>query len=392
MADPVQSDAPHSEGEVTVHPQAAGEREERLARPAATPASTKNPLRRWVLIVLGVAALLFGYHLVADRLTPYIAQAYVQAFVVDIAPEVSGTVVEVDVADNREVQAGQELFRIDPQSFEIAVEAAEAALAIAGQGIGASTAQIASAQAGLCAAEANLANVREQSARVLALVERGVMPAARRDEAEAAQDTANAAVEQAAAAVEEARQRLGPEGADNPQIRAAVAELERARLDLARSTVRAPADGLITNLELSVNEFAQAGAPVMTVIDTRSVWLVAELREKSPERVRPGDAPAVAFDALPGQVFAAKVESIGWGIALPGGRGAAGLPGIGEEPGWVRGPQRFPVLLTLEDELPPGSVRLGSLGAAIVHAGDNPVMHAPAWLRMRLVSLLSYVV
>jgi multidrug resistance efflux pump len=119
--------------------------------------------------------------------------------------------------------------------------------------------------------------------------------------------------------------------------------------------------------------------------------LVAELREKSLEHVQPGDAAEVAFDALPGQPYPAKVESIGWGIALPGGRGSAGLPSIEEEPGWLRGPQRFPVLLTFEDELSADSVRVGSLAAAIVHTGDNPVMHALAWLRMRLVSLLSYV-
>jgi multidrug resistance efflux pump len=373
MADPVQADP--------VRDQPAG-------RGVATPA---RPLRRWVLIVLGVAALLFVYHLIADRLTPYTAQAYVQTFVVDVAPEVSGSVVEVDVADNRDVRAGQELFRIDPLRFEIAVEAAEAALATAGQGIGASTAQVASAQAGLSAAEANLAHVREQSARVFTLVERGIMPAARRDEAAAALDTATATVQQAAAAVEEARQLLGPEGAHNPQIRAAVAALERARLDLARSSVRAPADGLITNLKLSVGQYAQAGVPAMTFIDTRSIWLVAELREKSLGHVQPGDAAEVTFDVLPGRVFPATVESIGWGIALPGGRGAAGLPGIEEEPGWLRGPQRFPVLLTFEDELPPDTVRVGSLAAAIVYAGDQPVMHALAWLRVRLVGLLSYV-
>jgi multidrug resistance efflux pump len=360
--------------------------------PVAAPITPRNSLRRWTLIVLGVGVVLLVYHAIADRFTPYTAQAYVQTFVVEIAPEVSGAVVKVDVADNQDIQVGQELFSVDPLRFEIAVEAAEAALATAGQSIGASTAQVASAQAALSAAEADLANVREQTARVLTLVERGVLPEARRDDAEAALDTATAAVEQAAAAVEEAKQRLGPEGADNPQIRAAVAALEQARLDLARSSVRAPADGLITNLRLSVGQYAQAGAPVMTFIDTRSVWLVAELREKSLEHVQPGDHAEAAFDILPGQVFSARVESIGWGIALPGGRGSAGLPAIEEESNWLRGPQRFPVLLTFENALPPNSVRVGSLASVVLYTGDSSILNALGWLRMRLVSLLSYVV
>jgi multidrug resistance efflux pump len=311
--------------------------------------------------------------------------------VVDIAPEVSGTVVEVNVEDNSDVEAGQELLDIDPARFEIAVAAAEAALASAGQNIGASTAQVAEAQARLTAARASLTNVREQAARIFALVEKGIMAAARGDDAQAELDTAAAAVDQAEAALEEARQLLGPEGDANPQIRAAVADLESAQLDLLRSTVRAPSDGLITNLQLSVGHFAQAGAPVMTFIDTRSIWVVAELREKSLENVRPGAGAEVAFDVLPGRVFAARVESIGWGVSLGADRTGTGLPTIGEESGWLRASQRFPVLLAFERELPPDSVRVGSLGAAVVYTGDHAIMNALAWLRMRLVSLLSYV-
>jgi hypothetical protein len=77
---------------------------------------------------------------------------------------------------------------------------------------------------------------------------------------------------------------------------------------------------------------------------------------------------------------------------LPGGRGSAGLPAIEEESGWLRGPQRFPVLLAFERELPPDSVRVGSLAAVVLYTGDNPILNALGWLRMRLVSLLSYVV
>jgi multidrug resistance efflux pump len=310
---------------------------------------------------------------------------------VHIAAEVSGPVVEVGVDDNSDVAAGQELLRIDPARFEIAVAAAEAALASAGQNIGASTAAVAAAQAQLTAAQANLTNVREQTARTFTLVERGIMPLARRDDAQAELDTAEAARQQAEAAVEEARQLLGPEGDANPQIRAAVADLEAAQLDLIRSTVRAPSDGLITNLQLSVGQFAQAGAAMMTFIDTRSVWVVAELRERSLENIQPGDAAEVAFDVLPGRVFAAKVQSIGWGVSLGADRSGAGLPSIGEETGWLRASQRFPVLLAFERELPPDSVRVGSLGAAVVYTGEHAIMNALAWLRLRLVSLLSYV-
>jgi multidrug resistance efflux pump len=111
---------------------------------AATPAPSKraDPLRRWTLVILGLFVVLFGWTLVADRLTPYTSDASVRAFVVRIVPEVSGKVVEVAVRDNQIVQTGDLLCRIDPTPFRIAVERAEAKLAAAGQAVGASTAGV----------------------------------------------------------------------------------------------------------------------------------------------------------------------------------------------------------------------------------------------------------
>src|SRR3990172_11888038 len=106
----------------------------------------RDPVRRWTLIVLGLIVILFLYSLIADRLTPYTSQATVQAFIVRMAPEVAGRVQEVLVADNQKVKAGDVLFRIDPQTYEIALKQADARLASAGQTIGANTAAVAAAQ------------------------------------------------------------------------------------------------------------------------------------------------------------------------------------------------------------------------------------------------------
>src|SRR5215469_1462258 len=97
---------------------------------ATTPPPSRHadPLRRWTLIILVVFVVLFGWTLVADRLTPYTSDASVRAFVVRIVPEVSGRVVEVAVRDNQIVRTGDLLYRIDPTPFRIAVERAEAKL------------------------------------------------------------------------------------------------------------------------------------------------------------------------------------------------------------------------------------------------------------------------
>lgn len=360
-------------------------------KPYASASRGTNQVRKWTLIVLAVSAVLLIYHLIADFVTPYTSQAYVKAFVVDIAPEVAGAVVAVEVVDNAEVIAGQTLFRLDPVRFRIAVEAAEAKLAQAGQSIGASTSGIASAEARLSAAQANLENVRKQTARARELVSKGVYAQAKGDEAEAALGTAEADVQRARADVEAARKQLGSRGADNPQIRAATAELARARLDLEKTTVLAPADGLITNLNLSIGQFVAAGAPVMTFVDTRTGWVVAELPEKSLGNLQPGDKAEIVLDGLPGQVWPAQVESIAWGVSAGTGRDAAGLPTINEQKEWLRDAQRFPVLLTADARMPRGTVRVGSLARVVVYAGDSTIMNGLAWLHIRVASWLGYV-
>jgi multidrug resistance efflux pump len=201
---------------------------------------------------------LFGWTLIADRLTPYTSDASVRTFVVRIRPEVSGKVVEVAVHDNQTVRTGDLLYRIDPTPFRIAVERAEAKLAEAGQAVGASTAAVDAAQAQLVEQIAERDNVREQAGRVFELVRTGVYPRARADQARSQLDAAEAQVKQAQASLEQARQALGPQGADNPQIREALASLEQARLDLARTTLLAPGDGVVSNLQLNIGRYAAA--------------------------------------------------------------------------------------------------------------------------------------
>src|SRR5262245_21678103 len=123
---------------------------EPVAPPAPAEAKpTSNPIRRVTIIVIILCVALFAYSLVADRLTPYTAQATVQAYVVRVAPDVNGRVMAVKVIDNQMVRTGEVLFEIDRERYEIAVESAEAQLAAAGLAVGASTAALASAEAQL---------------------------------------------------------------------------------------------------------------------------------------------------------------------------------------------------------------------------------------------------
>jgi multidrug resistance efflux pump len=352
----------------------------------------RDPVRRWTLIVLGLIVILFLYSLIADRLTPYTSQATVQAFVVRMAPEVAGRVIEVNVADNQRVKGGDVLFRIDPQPYTIALQQAEAKLAGVGQSIGASTAAVTSAQERLIEAEASRDNVREQANRVLQLVEKGVYAKAREDRAVKEIEVAEASVREAASEVERARQELGPQGNDNPQVREALAAVEQAKLDLIRTTVVAPSDGVITNLQLTGGEFVAVGQAALTFIDTSDAWINANFRENSLENVKPGDPVELVLDTLPGRIFAAKVQSVGWGVSQGSIDPETGLPKIGEPMGLVRNPQRFTVKIEPNrEDYVPGSVRYGSQANVIVYATDNAVVNAIGAFWIRLVAILTYV-
>ena len=160
---------------------------------------------------------------------------------VRMAPEVAGRVIEVNVIDNQRVTAGDVLFRIDPQPFIIALQQADAKLAGVGQSIGASTAAVSlPAQERLVTAQAKRDNTREQVARIFELVKKEVYAKARADQATAQIQSAEAGVREAEAELERAKQELGPQGADNPQFREALAAVERAKLDLLRTTVVGP--------------------------------------------------------------------------------------------------------------------------------------------------------
>jgi multidrug resistance efflux pump len=352
---------------------------------------TRDPVRRWTLIVLAIVFVVFLYSIVADRTTPYTSQAVVQAYVLRVAPEVAGRVLEIGVTDNQHVKAGELLFRIDPEPFKIALEQAEAKIAGVGQTIGANTAAVASAQERLTEARAKRDNTVEQANRVLELVKKGVYAKAREDRAKAEIEAAQASVREAEAELEKAKEQLGPQGAENPQLREALAAAEKAKLDISRATVIAPSDGVVTNLQLTLGQFIGVGQAALTFIDARDVWFSANFRENSLETIKP-DLPAeIVLDVFPGRVFQGKVESLGWGVAQGSIDPATGLPKVNAPSGLTRTPQSFPVRINLDqkDYLP--GMRLGSQANIIVYATSNAILNAIGAFWIRLIAILTYV-
>jgi multidrug resistance efflux pump len=360
-----------------------------LAPPPAKALRQKNPVRRVTLIVIAICAVLFFYGIASDRYTPYTAQGLVQAYLVKIAPEVGGKVVEIGVETDQRVEAGAVLFRIDPDMYELAVRRAEAQLEAVGQSIGASTAAVATAEAKRVEAIAKRENAREQAARTFELVKKGVYPTARRAQAQSFLDSAEAVVVQAEAEVEKARQALGPTGATNPQIREAMAALEQASLDLQSTTVLAPSEGGVTSLSLALGQVLGKGEAAMTYIDIREVWIEGAFRENALENVAVGNPVDIVLDILPGRVLTGRVVSLGYGVGNRSIDLSTGLPSPRAQSGWVRPPQLMPVRIKFEQDI--RSLRFGAQANLMIYTSGNAFMNVLGNIRMRLVALLTYV-
>ena len=358
--------------------------------------AARDPVRSVTLGVLITAAAIFIYHVASDRVTPYTSQANIEAFIAQIAPRVTGQVIEVGARDNESVHKGQVLYRIDPEPFLIAVKAAEANLALAVQGVSVSKADVRSMQATLAKQKTDLEATEILGNIVFDLTKERALSETDSIKARAEIDKSKADVARGEAELERARVKLGPPGEDNPQVRQARVALEQARLDLQYTTVTAPADGVITNLRLSVGQFVSRGQPGLSFIDADSVWLTAYLRENQLRDVAPGNEVRVAFDFQPGRVFSGRVESVGWGITKGGEAPAGTLPQVQSQQGWVRDPQRFPVRISLRGEdngpLQDLPTRNGAqANVLILTDSDAWLLNPLGRLWLRVISWLRYI-
>ncbi len=353
--------------------------------------NTPDPVRKVTKYVVVVVAILFLWYVVADRIAPWTDQARVQAYVIPIVPQVSGRVAEVNVVKDQVVEPGDVLLKINPSDYELAVQAAEAALELAGQEIGAGTATVTTAQAKLVEAITNLEHAETQSARVFELEKKNVMSKSEGDKARAVVKQAGAQVNSARAGLEKAKQALGVKGEANPRIRAAIAELKKAQLDLSRTVIQAPSKGGITNLQIEEGYYASAGVPLMTFIEFDNVWIQANMRENNIANIEQDDPVDILLDVAPGKVFKGRVSSVGFAVHSAATGEVGGLATVESKSGWLRDAQRFPVIITFEDDSAYGLRRLGGQADVLVYTSNNWVINPLGWLYMRLLSGLSYV-
>ncbi|MCH8073101.1 MAG: HlyD family secretion protein, partial [Proteobacteria bacterium] len=347
----------------------------------------------WTLIVLGACVVLMAWYLISDRVTPYTNQARVHALVVPIAPQVSGIVTDVTVTNNEYVSADQELFRIDRDQYQLAVETARANLQSARQATGASIASVEVARASVGAARAGMVYASQDAMRLRRIKKEdpGAISDRRLEQAEAALNVAESQLAASQANLEKAIQDLGEAGDENFRILQAQAALDQAQLNLSWTSVRAPDDGLLSDIRVDRGNFAAAGAPLMTFIAIHNIWVQADFTENNLGHVDPGDRVEILFDSLPGRVFSGRVISTGFGVSVSS-TPLGSLPTIENDRQWLRDAQRFPVQVEfeLEKQSERLGIRVGSQASVIVYTGDHWLFNFVGKAYIRIASLLTY--
>ena len=321
------------------------------------------------IIIGSLAMALYVTRLLYHR--PRTDDAVVRANLVGIAPHVSGPIIELNVADNQEVQEKDLLFVIDPRPFQVDLERAQANLLLTESEVLATSNAVASARTDVQQLEVEDAFAADHVKRLTSLIAGKFVT---QDEFQAAQVKASAARAALAQAREElARQQnlLAQYGDLNAHLKAAEAAVDAAKLNLDYCRVRAPFHGRITNLNISRGEYAQAGKQVFALVDIRTWYVIANFQETYLEHIKIGMPADVFLLSYPGHRFHGTVEGIGWAVLSPDEQTVGVLPSVTPTLNWVRLAQRIPVRIRLEAPDPNQPYRMGMTAVVTLYGGGT---------------------
>jgi membrane fusion protein (multidrug efflux system) len=340
----------------------------------AAPPGGKKRLRT-ILLLAGLIVLLGGALVVYLRGGRYESteDSALMAGQAAVASNVSGQVVSIEVHENQMVKAGQVLFRIDPRTYQAAVDEAKAQLASARTQVQAKRADYRQNQAGVQSAQAQLDYAVGEAARQKQLLAEGISSQNQYDQAVLAVQTARQAIQTSAQRAESVRAELSGDVAappeNQPAVQAAQAALERAELNLGYTVVRAAQDGIVTRVDqLQLGNYVTASKPVFTLVGTR-IWVEANFKESQLRYMRLGQRATVSIDAYPGRELAAHVTSFSPGT----GNSFALLPAENATGNWVKVVQRLPVILDFDN--PPTDLPLHAGLSAEVTVDTGHIRH-----------------
>jgi membrane fusion protein (multidrug efflux system) len=304
----------------TQHDEEKAPRPDAATDPGPWPAIKKWAIRIVPLTLVVLAAAYLGPKLIYSFSHESTDDAYVAGTIVPISAQVAGRVTHVWVIDHQHVRRGQPLVEIDSTDFRNALQGRTAALSSARAQRDATAASIEEQRKVLASTRANLEAARSEAAladsdrhRYAGLLEAGSISPSEFDHKQSAAQVAGAKAQAAEAAVQQARATLTRLRAElkvqEDHIDQARTDLDQARTQLGRTTVVAPADGVLAQKDVDPGQVIQAGQPLMQLVREDSMYVDANFKETQLHDIRLGDEAEVDIDAYPGVTFEGHVGS-----------------------------------------------------------------------------------
>jgi multidrug resistance efflux pump len=361
-----------------------------------------NKNRKYIAtgIIVLVAALMVTIKWWDYIVNPWTRNGQVRAYVIQLAPRVSGPIVELPIKDNQFVKKGDLLFQIDTRTYALALSQAKSNLVSTGNNVKSLAKQVEAAEASVEVSRATINQVKSSIHQIESqiytnkreydrqkkLLPKGSTSQKEVDKARMAYEVseqqkagaqaslaqANAALLQSEAALAKAEANLGKLGEENAQIQTALASVHQAELNLEFTSVRAPVDGYVTNLNLQRGSNVVANQPMLALVDANSFWIDGFFKETRVGKIHPGDEAVVTFMSYRGKPVKGYVQSIGWGISQQdGSTGFQMLPNITPTFEWIRLAQRIPVRVQLEDVPDEIKLRVGATCSVLVKTSTS---------------------
>lgn len=342
----------------------------RIAAPELTAAERRAQLRQRLFAALGglvvvIALSIAGYWFFIGSHYASTDNAYVDASTAQITPRIEGTLASVPAYDTEHVKRGDILAIVDPTDARIAVAQAEANFAQAQQHVAQYFANVDAAAAQVTARRGDLDRAQMDYKRRASLASTGAVSGDEMTTARNDLQTAQSGLSQAVNQLASQRALIaGTDAAHNPEVLAAKAALDKAKLDLERTVIRAPVDGVVAQNTAQIGQHVAPGAPLMSVVPEAQAYVNANFKESQLARVHIGQPVTLTSD-----LYGSSVVFHGRVVGLGGGTGSAFsvIPAQNATGNWIKVVQRLPVRIALDPkELAAHPLRVGlSMNAEI---------------------------
>ncbi len=334
------------------------------------PRRRRNMTRPVLFSLLPVALVIGGYYYVTGGQVMSTDNAYVQADMVGVSTDVSGTVASIEVHENEPVKAGQVLFRLKPNSFRITLDGAEAQLGAARNQILNLQATYRQTLAQTEQAEADIPYYQTEFTRQQNLINSSVASKSAYDEAKHNLDAALQKVAVAKATAATTLAQLGGNAdqpvEQNPVYLQAKAAVDNAQRELDDTVVRAPFDGIVTNVSaLQVGSYLTAAQAGFSLVSNTKMWIAASPKETELTYVKPGQSVTISIDTYPGVEWKGTVAS----VSPASGSSFALLPAQNTSGNWVKVVQRIPMRVDVADLQGKPPLRVGMSAVVDVETG-----------------------